>query len=88
MLKWMNWIETPDANAQVAEWFGEAPANLKACDVSSAMKTHCKTFYSNDDAFFDQVKFWATPTRNCRDDRGNECVDYSRWVQAWTEIKG
>ena len=37
---------------------------------------------------YDKVAFWATPTRNCRDDRGNVCVDYSKWVQAWTEIKG
>ena len=34
MLKWMNWIQTPDVQAQVAEWFGEAPANLKACDLT------------------------------------------------------
>ena len=29
--KWMNWITKPDVQAQVAEWFGEAPANVKAC---------------------------------------------------------
>ena len=33
--KWLNWITKPDVQAQVAEYFGEAPANLKACDVTS-----------------------------------------------------
>ena len=87
MLKWMNYIETPKVQAQVAEWFGEAPANTKACAVT-VDKQHCKTFSAGDKAFFDKVAFWATPTRNCRDARGLTCVDYSKWVQAWTEIKG
>jgi putative spermidine/putrescine transport system substrate-binding protein len=87
MAKWMNWIESPKTNAQVAEWFGEAPANLKACQ-QTAEKSHCDTFKAGDKQFYDQVKFWATPTRNCRDSRGNQCVDYSKWVQAWTDIKG
>ena len=73
--------------AQVAEWFGEAPANLKACEETSD-KGHCDTFKAGDKEFYDEIAFWATPTRNCRDDRGNTCVDYSKWVQAWTEIKG
>ena len=87
MAKWMNWIESPKTNAQVAEWFGEAPANLKACQ-QTADKSHCDTFKAGDKQFYDQVKFWATPTKNCRDNRGNQCVDYSKWVQAWTDIKG
>jgi len=87
MAEWMNWIESPSVNAQVAEWFGEAPANLKACK-KTADPGHCDTFHAGDTAYYDQVKFWATPTKNCRDSRGDKCVDYSKWVQAWTDIKG
>ena len=29
--KWLDWIVSPKVNAQVAEYFGEAPANAKAC---------------------------------------------------------
>ena len=29
MLLWMDWITSPWANAQVAEWFGEAPSNSR-----------------------------------------------------------
>jgi putative spermidine/putrescine transport system substrate-binding protein len=87
MVEWMNWIESPEVQAQVAEWFGEAPANPKACDLTSD-KSFCETYHVDDPGYYEKVKFWATPTRNCRDDRGNACVDYSQWVQAWTEIKG
>ena len=32
---WMDHIISPEANAAVAEYFGEAPANPKACDIAS-----------------------------------------------------
>jgi putative spermidine/putrescine transport system substrate-binding protein len=87
MYKWMNHIISPQANADVAEWFGEAPANQKSCALTT-VKDHCKTFHADDEAFFDQVAYWTTPRKECGDDRGAVCKDYSEWVQAWTEIKG
>src|SRR5206468_8691260 len=33
--KWLDWIVSPKINAQVAAWFGEAPANRKACDIDA-----------------------------------------------------
>ena len=84
---WMDWIISPEANAQVAEWFGEAPSNSKSCDFT-ADKNHCATFHADDEDYFDKVWYWTTPQKNCGDDRGNVCKDYSEWVQAWTEIKG
>ena len=35
MYKWMDWITSPEINAQVAEYFGEAPAQTKACEHTS-----------------------------------------------------
>jgi putative spermidine/putrescine transport system substrate-binding protein len=87
MYKWMNHIISPEANAQVAEWFGEAPANKKSCAVT-ATKDHCKIFHAEDEPYFDKVAFWTTPTKNCGDSRGAVCKDYSEWVTAWTEVKG
>ena len=52
------------------------------------MKDHCKIFHADDEAYFDQVAYWTTPTKDCGDDRGDVCMDYSEWVKAWTEIKG
>ena len=87
MYKWMDHIISPQANADVAEWFGEAPANSKSCALT-AVKDHCKIFHADDEAYFDQVAYWTTPTKDCGDDRGDVCQDYSEWVKAWTEIKG
>ena len=39
---------------QVAEWFGEAPANAKAC-AETADKNHCEIFHADDEAYFDKV---------------------------------
>jgi putative spermidine/putrescine transport system substrate-binding protein len=89
MYKWMDWMASPKVQADVAVWFGEAPANPKACPLTSD-KTHCKVFYANDKAFSDSLYYWTTPTTHCLppDTRGNACTDYSKWTQAWTEIKG
>ena len=87
MYKWMNWITSPKVQAQVAEWFGEAPANRAACSHTVA-KDHCKIFHEGDAPYFSKVSFWTTPIKSCGDGRGNTCADYSQWVQAWTDIKG
>jgi len=87
MYMWMDWIASPEANAQVAEWFGEAPSNAKACDLTSD-KAFCDTYHAGDTAYWKDVYFWTTPVAQCGDDRGAVCKDYSAWVQGWTEVKG
>ncbi|HET7026211.1 MAG TPA: ABC transporter substrate-binding protein [Candidatus Limnocylindrales bacterium] len=94
MLKWMAWMITPEVQAQVAENFGEAPANPKACKYLDpgygpyAFKDFCTLFSVNDPTFYDQIAFWKTPLADCGDERGTTCIDYSVWTQKWTEIKG
>ncbi len=87
MYKWLDYIVSPKANAGVAEYFGEAPAQTLACKETSD-KSFCDTFHALDAAYADSIAYWTTPTKNCLDGRGNICVDYAAWVQAWTEIKG
>jgi putative spermidine/putrescine transport system substrate-binding protein len=87
MYKWMDWVVSPKVNAQIAEWFGEAPGNQKSCALT-ADKSHCDTYHANDEKFFDRISFWTTPKKDCGDSRGNVCKDYSEWVQGWTEVKG
>ena len=87
MYKWMDWITSPKVNAQVAEYFGEAPAQTKACE-NTADKGFCDTFHALDKAYADRIAYWTTPTRSCGDSRGTVCKDYSAWTQAWTTIKG
>jgi putative spermidine/putrescine transport system substrate-binding protein len=87
MYMWMDHIISPKANAQVAEWFGEAPSNAESCE-QTADKKHCETFHADDEEYFEKVWYWTTPQTDCGDDRGEVCKDYSEWVQAWTEVKG
>ncbi len=87
MYMWMNHIISPKANAEVAEWFGEAPSNKKSCALTAA-KDHCTIYHADDEDYFSRVAYWTTPVKDCGDDRGEVCKDYSEWVQAWTEIKG
>ena len=87
MYKWFDWVVSPKVNAQIAEYFGEAPANAKACQ-ETADPAHCEIYHADDEEFFSQVSYWNTPKADCGDDRGDVCKDYSEWVQAWTEVKG
>jgi putative spermidine/putrescine transport system substrate-binding protein len=84
---WMNHIASPAANAGVAEWFGEAPSNAKSCDLT-ADKNHCATFHAADDAYWDDVYYWNTPTEACLDGRTDAtCVPYAEWVKAWSSLR-
>jgi putative spermidine/putrescine transport system substrate-binding protein len=87
MYKWMDWVVSPEVNAQIAEYIGEAPANQKSCALTEN-KDHCELYHADDEEFFDQIYYWTTPEKDCGDDRGDVCKDYSEWVQAWTEVKG
>lgn len=94
MLKWMAWMLTPYAQTQVAEFFGEAPANPKACQYldagygSYAFPGFCEKFSVNVPSFYNSIAFWKTPSAECGDDRGATCTDYSEWTEKWTEIRG
>jgi putative spermidine/putrescine transport system substrate-binding protein len=93
MLKWMDWMSQPGTQQQVAEFFGEAPANLAACPLMDSnpgpygYEGNCDANHASDDAYAQAVKFWKTPLANCGDSRGNTCIDFSDWLKAWDEIK-
>jgi putative spermidine/putrescine transport system substrate-binding protein len=84
---WLDWIASPEVQAQVAEWFGEAPANVKACDFTT-IKGFCDDYHVTDEAYADKIWYWTTPIKACLDGRDTECTDYQAWTDAWTEIKG
>ena len=86
MLKWMAWMVTPEVQAQVAEYFGEAPANPKACDIlnkgygSYKIPNFCDAYHVTDQAFYNAISFWKTPIRDCGDSRGTTCIAYDQWL--------
>lgn len=86
--KFLDHIVSPAVNAQIAEWFGEAPANAKACQ-NTADPGFCDTYHASDETFWKDVWYWQTPEANCVDGRTEvKCKDFNAWVKAWTEIKG
>jgi putative spermidine/putrescine transport system substrate-binding protein len=87
MYLWMNYIISPEANSKVAEYFGEAPSNAKACDVTTD-PDHCTKFHAADEDYWSNIYYWNTPQADCGDDRGEVCKTYEEWRAAWTEIKG
>jgi len=87
-VKWIQWVSTPKVQAQQAIYFGETPANTKACAVMNKLsKGSCAQYHANaPTAYFKSIKFWKTPTKNCGNGKTN-CVDYTKWQSAWTDIK-
>ncbi len=87
MKLWMDWIASPWANAQVAEWFGEAPSNTKSCGLT-ANAEHCAIFHAEEEAYWTDVWYWTTATEECLDGRTDaKCVPYTEWVAAWNELR-
>ena len=86
---WTKWVSTPKVQAQQAIYFGETPANTKACAIMDQLSAgSCKQYHADAPAsYFDSIKFWKTPSADCGNGK-KDCMDYNRWQQAWTEIKG
>jgi putative spermidine/putrescine transport system substrate-binding protein len=84
---WLNYIASPEANAQATEYFGEAPSNDAACEFRS--EGSCEAFHAGDAEYASQIWYWSTPIADCLDGRTDvECTDYAQWTTAWQEIKG
>ena len=86
---WINWITKPDIQAQVAEYFGEAPGQPEGVRADRPTRTFCTQYHAGDPTFYGQLVYWKTPTAKCLDGRTDvTCKDYAAWTAAWDEIKG
>lgn len=82
---WLDWIASPEVNAQATAYFGEAPSSEAACDF----REDCEAFHAGDEEYASQIWYWTTPIAECVDGRTDvECVDYAGWTEAWSQIKG
>jgi putative spermidine/putrescine transport system substrate-binding protein len=88
-LMWMAWASTPKVQAQQAIYFGETPVNKKACVLMNKFsKGSCAQYHANaPESYYRAIKFWKTPIADCGNGQKN-CMDYTKWQQAWTQIKG
>jgi putative spermidine/putrescine transport system substrate-binding protein len=87
--KWMQYITTPLRQAQQAVYYGETPVNRKACSFMDKLsKGSCNQYFAAaPESYYQSIKFWKTPIADCGDGK-KDCMDYTKWVQAWTNIKG
>jgi putative spermidine/putrescine transport system substrate-binding protein len=94
MYKWMQYTMRPEVQAQVGLWYGAAGSNVKSCDAlrqslgtdAAAVDTVRYGECGNVD-FLKSIYLWKTPQADCGNGESN-CMDYSVWVQKWTEVKG
>jgi len=87
--KWMQWVSTPTVQAQQAISFGETPANSLACPIMNKLQAgSCAGYHADQpDSYFKSIKFWKTPLAQCGNGKNN-CIPYSEWTNAWTQITG
>jgi putative spermidine/putrescine transport system substrate-binding protein len=87
--KWMQWMTTPQIQAEDAISFGETPGNKLACPIMDKLqKGSCEAYHANEpSSYFQSIKFWKTPLATC-DNGKNDCVPFQDWVTAWTSIIG
>lgn len=85
--KWLDWVVSTEVNAQIAEWVGQAPANLESCSITDD-PSHCQLFRARDSKFWEDVFIWRTPTVKCLDGRTEiECVPAEQWARSWFELR-
>ena len=87
--KWLAYISTPKVQAEQAIYFGETPVNTLACAwMDKLSKGSCAQYHANAPlAYFKKIYFWKTPISDCGNGK-NDCMPYTAWQQAWTQLKG
>jgi putative spermidine/putrescine transport system substrate-binding protein len=86
---WMQYISTPQVQAQQAVTYGETPDNMKACAYMDKLQAgSCAEYHANaPTSYLDSISLWKTPLATC-DDGKTDCVPYAQWVSAWnTQVK-
>jgi putative spermidine/putrescine transport system substrate-binding protein len=87
--KWLAYISTPKVQAQQATNYGETPVNPKACPIMNRLAPRsCVKYHATAPLrYFKQLYFWKTPIAACGNGK-KDCMDYTKWQQAWTQLKG
>ncbi len=85
MYRWMDHVLDLNVNAQVSEYYGQAPSVARACGVTTD-RGFCDTFHATDEAYYRNVWMATTPQRSCVVGGGRACVDYADWQRAWRQL--
>jgi putative spermidine/putrescine transport system substrate-binding protein len=95
MLMWMDHTLQPDVQAEVGIYYGAAGSNVDSCAAiaealgkgGEELVDTVEYSFCGDAEFLNSIHLWKTPQVACGDDRGDTCIDYSQWTQAWTEVR-
>ena len=87
---WMKYVTTPKVEARQAYVFGETPVNPKACPYMNKIQPGlCAQYHlSAPAAYLKSIHFWKVPIADCGWGGRKDCVDFTAWQQAWTQITG
>ena len=87
---WMRYVTTPKVQARQAFVFGETPVNPLACPYMNKIQAGlCTEYHLNAPAsYLRSIHFWKTPIATCGFGGKKDCVDFTAWQQAWTQITG
>ena len=88
MYMWMNHIISPKANAAGGGVVRGGAVEREVVRARPPSRTTARSSTPTTRTTSTGSSYWTTPRKDCGDDRGAVCKDYSEWVQAWTEIKG
>jgi putative spermidine/putrescine transport system substrate-binding protein len=85
---WLQYISTPKVQAMQAVNYGETPVNKLACPYMNKLSAGaCHQYHADAPlSYYAQIKFWKTPIADCGNGK-KDCMDYSKWQQAWTDIR-
>jgi putative spermidine/putrescine transport system substrate-binding protein len=86
--KWYRYISGPKVQALQGVTWGETPVNSKACPYMNKLsKGSCAIYHAKEPIpYYKSLYIWKTPVADCGNGQKN-CMDYSKWAQAWTKIK-
>jgi putative spermidine/putrescine transport system substrate-binding protein len=87
---WMKYVTTPKVEAQQAIVFGETPVTPLACPYMNKLQAgSCAQYHLNAPAaYLKSIHFWKVPIADCGWGGRKDCVDFTAWQQAWTQITG
>jgi putative spermidine/putrescine transport system substrate-binding protein len=84
---WYAHISSPKMQALQAVTYGETPVNRLACPLMDKLaRGSCRTYHADQpESYYRSIKFWKTPVADCGNGK-KDCMDYSKWVTAWTQV--
>ena len=87
---WMKYVTMPKVEAQQAIVFGETPVTPLACPYMNKLQAgSCAQYHLNAPAaYLKSIHFWKVPIADCGFGGRKDCVDFTAWQQAWTQITG